>query len=82
MVINYYCISHDNHMICFAIGYPLHSPEFYFPYFKKHNISCIIRFNKRMYDAKKFTDAGFDHKDLFFVDGSIPTDVIVRYIII
>ena len=69
-------------MIYFAIGYPLHSPEFYFPYFKKHNISCIIRFNKRMYDAKKFTDAGFDHKDLFFVDGSIPTDSIVRYIII
>ena len=25
-----------------------------------------------------FTDAGFDHKDLFFVDGSTPTDSIMR----
>lgn len=30
-----------------------------------------------MYDAKRFTDVGFDHHDLFFVDGSTPTDAIV-----
>ena len=69
-------------MIYFAIGYPLHSPEVYFRYFKNHNISCIIRCNKQMYNAKKFTDAGFYHRDFIFDDGSTPPDFIVQYIII
>ncbi|XP_026786229.1 dual specificity protein phosphatase CDC14AB isoform X1 [Pangasianodon hypophthalmus] len=59
-------------------GYPLHAPEAYFPYFRKHNITTIVRLNKKIYDAKRFTDAGFDHYDLFFVDGSTPSDVILR----
>ncbi|KAM4640739.1 dual specificity protein phosphatase CDC14A isoform 2-T2 [Discoglossus pictus] len=59
-------------------GYPLHSPEAYFPYFRKHNVSTIIRLNKKIYDAKRFTDAGFDHYDLFFIDGSTPSDGIIR----
>ncbi|XP_060797203.1 dual specificity protein phosphatase CDC14AB isoform X2 [Neoarius graeffei] len=59
-------------------GYPLHAPEAYFPYFRKHNITTIVRLNKKIYDAKRFTDAGFDHYDLFFVDGSTPSDIIMR----
>uniref|UniRef100_A0A8C7MZ44 Dual specificity protein phosphatase CDC14A n=1 Tax=Oncorhynchus kisutch TaxID=8019 RepID=A0A8C7MZ44_ONCKI len=59
-------------------GYPLHAPEAYFPYFRKHNITAIVRLNKKMYDAKRFTDMGFEHHDLFFVDGSTPNDAIVR----
>ncbi|XP_069481782.1 dual specificity protein phosphatase CDC14B isoform X3 [Ambystoma mexicanum] len=59
-------------------GYPLHAPEAYFTYFKKHNVTTIIRLNKKMYDAKRFTDANFEHYDLFFVDGSAPTDTIVK----
>ncbi|XP_038415202.1 dual specificity protein phosphatase CDC14B isoform X21 [Canis lupus familiaris] len=59
-------------------GYHQHSPEAYIPYFKNHNVSTIIRLNKRMYDAKRFTNAGFDHYDLFFADGSTPTDAIVK----
>ncbi|MCJ8735055.1 hypothetical protein PDJAM_G00242430 [Pangasius djambal] len=59
-------------------GYPLHAPEAYFPYFRKHNITTVIRLNKKMYDAKRFTDMGFDHHDLFFVDGSTPNDAIVK----
>ncbi|XP_029473657.1 dual specificity protein phosphatase CDC14A isoform X2 [Rhinatrema bivittatum] len=59
-------------------GYPLHAPEAYFPYFRKHNITTVIRLNKKIYDAKRFTDAGFEHWDLFFVDGSTPSDSIVQ----
>ncbi|XP_062237683.1 dual specificity protein phosphatase CDC14B isoform X2 [Platichthys flesus] len=59
-------------------GYPLHAPEAYMPYFRKHNITAIIRLNKKMYDSRRFTDSGFEHHDLFFVDGSTPTDSIVR----
>lgn len=63
---------------CIENGYPLHAPDYYFPYFRLHNVTTIVRLNKRMYEAKKFTDAGFDHRDLFFIDGSTPSDTIVR----
>ncbi|XP_017754051.1 PREDICTED: dual specificity protein phosphatase CDC14B-like isoform X2 [Eufriesea mexicana] len=59
-------------------GYPLHAPESYFRYFHYNNVTTIIRLNKKIYDASIFTDAGFDHKDLFFLDGSTPTDSIMR----
>ncbi|XP_037350894.1 dual specificity protein phosphatase CDC14B isoform X4 [Talpa occidentalis] len=59
-------------------GYHQHSPETYISYFKSHNVTTVIRLNKRMYDAKRFTNAGFDHYDLFFADGSTPSDAIVR----
>ncbi|XP_021103497.1 dual specificity protein phosphatase CDC14A isoform X2 [Heterocephalus glaber] len=59
-------------------GYPLHAPEAYFPYFKKHNVTAIVRLNKKIYEAKRFTDAGFEHYDLFFIDGSTPSDNIVQ----
>ncbi|XP_032740112.1 dual specificity protein phosphatase CDC14B isoform X6 [Rattus rattus] len=59
-------------------GYHQHSPETYIPYFKNHNVTTIIRLNKRMYDSKRFTDAGFDHHDLFFPDGSTPAEAIVQ----
>lgn len=68
-------------MLLFLSGYPLHAPEAYFPYFRKHNVTTIVRLNKKIYDARRFTDAGFDHYDLFFIDGSTPSDNIVRQFI-
>ncbi|KAJ8270102.1 hypothetical protein GJAV_G00110340 [Gymnothorax javanicus] len=59
-------------------GYPLHSPEAYFPYFRKHHITTVVRLNKKTYDAKRFTDGGFQHFHLFFEDGGTPSDVITR----
>uniref|UniRef100_H2TD45 Cell division cycle 14Ab n=1 Tax=Takifugu rubripes TaxID=31033 RepID=H2TD45_TAKRU len=59
-------------------GYPLHAPEAYFPYFRKHNVTAVVRLNKKIYDAKRFTDAGFRHYDLFFLDGSTPSDGIAH----
>lgn len=59
-------------------GYPLHGPESYFTYFRRNNITTIVRLNKKVYDASSFTDAGFVHKDLFFMDGSTPTDSIMH----
>jgi len=63
---------------CIENGYPLHSPESYFPYFRKNNVTSVVRLNKKLYDAQRFTDGGFEHHDLFFIDGSIPNDAIVR----
>ena len=72
--------SKANHIfLIFAIsGYPLHAPEAYFPYFRKHNVTTIVRLNKKIYDARRFTDAGFDHVDMFFIDGSTPSDSILQ----
>ncbi|KAM3720039.1 Tyrosine-protein phosphatase cdc-14 [Dirofilaria immitis] len=71
-----FCGPHNKSVV--ENGYPYHAPEVYFDYFRAHNISTIIRLNKRMYDAKRFLDAGFEHVDLFFVDGSVPSDEIVE----
>lgn len=59
-------------------GYPLHAPEAYFSYFRANNVNTIIRLNRKLYDAHRFSCAGFDHKDLFFTDGSTPSDEIMR----
>lgn len=71
-----FCGPHNKSVI--ENGYPYHAPEVYFDYFRRNNISTIIRLNKRLYDAKRFEDAGFQHVDLFFVDGSTPSDEIVE----
>ncbi|XP_037876750.1 uncharacterized protein LOC101740096 [Bombyx mori] len=59
-------------------GYPLHSPEHYHDYFRTHNVTTIVRLNKKSYDARQFTSHGFEHRELFFVDGSVPSDLIVN----
>ena len=61
-----------------SVGYPLHAPEAYFPYFRKHSVTTIVRLNKKIYDCRRFKDAGFDHHDLFFIDGSTPNDTILQ----
>lgn len=59
-------------------GYTLHSPETYFSYFRKHNVTTIVRLNKKIYDASRFRAAGFEHYDMYFIDGSCPSDEIMR----
>ncbi|CAD7000064.1 unnamed protein product, partial [Ceratitis capitata] len=59
-------------------GYPCHSPERYFEYFHENNVTTVIRLNAKVYHASSFENAGFDHKDLFFIDGSTPSDLILK----
>lgn len=37
-----------------------------------------MRLNKRIYEASRFTRGGFQHRDLFFTDGSTPSDLIME----
>ncbi len=76
--ITFSTLPEDDSSLSALPGYPLHAPEAYFPYFRKHNVTTIIRLNKKIYDARRFTDAGFDHFDMFFVDGSVPSDSILQ----
>ncbi|XP_056646233.1 dual specificity protein phosphatase CDC14C-like isoform X2 [Diorhabda sublineata] len=58
-----------------------HKPETYFTYFRRHKVSTIVRLNKKAYDSNSFIQAGFDHKDLYFVDGGTPSDRILQLFI-
>lgn len=46
--------------------------------FHKWHVKDIIRLNKKMYNAKRFTDNGFCHHDLYFIDGSNPPESILN----
>uniref|UniRef100_A0A6P6XT81 protein-tyrosine-phosphatase n=1 Tax=Dermatophagoides pteronyssinus TaxID=6956 RepID=A0A6P6XT81_DERPT len=54
-----------------------HYIKLYLNYFRKNNIQTIIRLNKSHYDSKMFTDKGFQHYNLIFIDGGVPDDYIV-----
>ena len=47
-------------------------------YFEKRNIKLVVRLNTELYDKDTFTDRGIDHMELYFDDGTNPTDEIVR----
>eukprot|EP00096_Caligus_rogercresseyi_P011718 TRINITY_DN4703_c0_g3_i1.p1 TRINITY_DN4703_c0_g3~~TRINITY_DN4703_c0_g3_i1.p1 ORF type:complete len:530 (+),score=162.41 TRINITY_DN4703_c0_g3_i1:137-1726(+) len=71
-----FCGPHPHSKI--EVGYHLHAPEAYFDYFRLHKVSTIVRLNKKIYDAQRFVDGGFRHEDLFFIDGSTPSDEILH----
>ncbi|KAF5393977.1 hypothetical protein D9757_000332 [Collybiopsis confluens] len=47
-------------------------------YFEKRNIKMVVRLNNQLYDRGTFLDRGIDHMELYFDDGTNPTDEIVR----
>ncbi|XP_050530020.1 dual specificity protein phosphatase CDC14C isoform X1 [Daktulosphaira vitifoliae] len=61
-------------------GYHIHSPAYYYKYFTENNVNHVVRLNnKNTYDAKQtfVASANINHTDLFFPDGTPPTDVIL-----
>ncbi|KDO26302.1 hypothetical protein SPRG_08376 [Saprolegnia parasitica CBS 223.65] len=58
-------------------GYISLTPEHYLPYFKAHNVTLVVRLNEKLYDEKRFTDAGIDHLELFYPDGGNPPEAIL-----
>lgn len=47
-------------------------------YFEQHNVKIVIRLNNPLYDRHTFLDRGINHLELYFDDGTNPTDEIVR----
>ncbi|KAG5179341.1 dual specificity protein phosphatase [Tribonema minus] len=58
-------------------GYRTLTPDDFIPYFKKHNVTLVIRLNKKYYDETKFTRAGIAHAELYYLDGSVPSHSIL-----
>jgi len=54
-----------------------HHPTKYVELFKRIGVTRVIRLNEAKYDRQYFLNAGIEHNDLFFIDGSCPPDHIV-----
>lgn len=59
-------------------GYFTLTPEDYAGYFLKRNVQLVVRLNKKYYDETKFTSLGLKHLELYYLDGSIPTNTILQ----
>lgn len=44
--------------ISYVDGVQTNTPETYFEYFRENNVTGVVRFNNKVYDRKKFVDAG------------------------
>ncbi|KAH9950025.1 tyrosine protein phosphatase [Amylocystis lapponica] len=47
-------------------------------YFERSNVKLVVRLNNELYDRHLFLERGINHTDLYFDDGTNPTDDIVR----
>jgi cell division cycle 14 len=59
-------------------GYYTLTPEDYIPHFKKKKVGMVIRLNKKYYDEGRFTREGIQHRDLYYLDGSTPTEEVLQ----
>ncbi|CAH1991276.1 unnamed protein product [Acanthoscelides obtectus] len=58
-----------------------HPPGYYLKYFLKNDVKYVIRLNQACYDSKVFINAGIQHVDLIFPDGTTPPrDVLIRFL--
>lgn len=53
-------------------GWRTFTPEDYVPYFRATGVQAVVRLNRRMYDAARFTAHGLAHHELYFPDGTCP----------
>jgi cell division cycle 14 len=60
-----------------ADQYPHFTPEDYAPIFTEYGVQAVVRLNAIQYEAQRFVDANFAHYNLFFLDGTTPSDKIV-----
>eukprot|EP00890_Picochlorum_soloecismus_P005309 jgi/Picsp_1/577/NSC_00574-R1_cell division cycle protein 14 len=59
-------------------GWRTFTPEDYVDYFKQNNVTSVVRLNKKMYDGARFSSHGINHHDLYFPDGTCPSDMILQ----
>jgi len=57
--------------------YPANTLDGIVKYFKENGVTCVIRLNNKLYDNRKFLEAGINHYEFYFPDGTIPPDNIL-----
>ncbi|KAG7672017.1 putative Dual specificity protein phosphatase CDC14AB [Nannochloris sp. 'desiccata'] len=58
-------------------GWRTFTPEDYIEYFREKGITSVIRLNKKMYEGARFTAHSIDHHELYFPDGTCPSEPIM-----
>lgn len=58
-------------------GFSVFTPEDCAQVFRRMNVGLVVRLNNAEYDRNRFTDRGVSHVDLYFTDGSCPSEEIV-----
>lgn len=61
-----------------AEGFRAWTPEDYGPLFKQLGVTAVVRLNQKTYDSERFTRQGIRHYDLYFIDGSCPSESLVK----
>lgn len=46
--------------------------------FRELGVKCVIRFNRRCYDRRRFVEGGIKHVDLYYEDGGNPSEEILQ----
>jgi cell division cycle 14 len=59
-------------------GFKVWTPEDYSRLFHEIGVTAVVRLNNATYDAERFRRLGIRHYDLYFVDGSVPSEDIVH----
>ena len=59
-------------------GFKAWTPEDYARLFNEIGVTAVVRLNNATYDAERFRRLGIRHYDLYFVDGSVPSEEIVH----
>jgi len=59
------------------ILYPANTMDGIVKYFKDNGVTCVVRLNNKLYDNRKFLEAGISHYEFYFPDGTIPPDNIL-----
>lgn len=62
-------------------GYCTLAPSDYIPYFQAKKVGLVVRLNKKNYEEQDFLDAGIDHLEQFYLDGSCPPMSILRTVL-
>lgn len=59
-------------------GLKVLTPEQYVPIFQSLGVTTIVRLNKKNYEAERFIRQGFSFHEMYFIDGSVPSEKIIR----
>ncbi|KAK9810687.1 hypothetical protein WJX73_010715 [Symbiochloris irregularis] len=59
-------------------GFRAKQPEDYWDYFRSRNVTGIVRLNNKVYESNRFTNGGFNHYELYFPDGTTPSEAILN----
>lgn len=59
-------------------GFRTFTPDDYTPIFQRFKIGTVVRLNNKSYNEERFIQNGFKFEDLYFVDGTCPSNKIVK----